>query len=161
MVTYNNFDDMCNCVNEQIVSASIVSKLEKQKLYSADRKDIMENDKKDIFCLLTRYKLIQPEYLLFVNKCGYNAHNKSNTAVRGDLSVVPTDGSVEDFCGRITDIDLPTLRLTSGTSQPVMCAVIVKSKNDIPESQILGIDPDVSLLMEHQKKTLFSRLKMP
>ena len=59
---------------------------------------------------------------------------------------MPTDGSAEGIHGATTDIHFTTLGFTAGTGEPVMCAVIMKSKNDIQESWILGIDPDVSLM---------------
>ena len=59
---------------------------------------------------------------------------------------MPTDGSAEGIQGATTDIHFTTLGFTAGTGEPVMCAVIMKSKNDIPKSWIVGIDPDVPLV---------------
>jgi hypothetical protein len=81
----------------------------------------------------TTFRLLKPENCLFVDETGSNTNQKEDGNVGGRVFILPTDCSEAGITGVCTDIHFTVLCFTSGTGEPVMCAIILKSEKNINE----------------------------
>jgi hypothetical protein len=91
----------------------------------------------------TKYKLIHPDHILFVDETGCNTNMKQDGHVGGELFVLPMDYMDCGVSGVVTDMHFSVLCFTSGTGHPVLCSIILKSNKEISEIPMnwkLGID---------------------
>ena len=101
-----------------MVESRIAVWMEEQYMYN--RKGIQVNSVEHVFGLLSEFKLVKPNFLLFVDECRCNTNQKGDNRVGGELYVMPTVGSAEDLHGATIDIHFTTLGITAGTGEPVM-----------------------------------------
>ena len=129
-VRKENFENMYNCVYENMVEAGVAVKMDE----AVDHGD----------GLRTHYALTKPEFVLFVDETGSNTNQLKDGRVGGEQFILPKEDAGQ--CGPIgatTDIHFTVLPFLSATGQAVMCAVIFKSDLDIskiPVSWKTGID---------------------
>jgi hypothetical protein len=139
--TYDNFEKMYSSVYKAMVEAKVVVKLDFDISY--DKKGNKVSDSECCFGLPSKYKLIKPENILFVDETGKNTNQKSNGQIGGQRFIVSVDGDDIGYLGSTTDMHFTVLCFTAATRDPVMCAVIFKSEKDIkdiPLSWHYGID---------------------
>ena len=146
--TYSNFELAYNCAYEAMVVAKVATKLDKPTLFDADGKIVTDPD---LACgLPTQFMMTKPTYCLFVDETGKNTNQKNDGQIGGQQVVLPTVGG--DICsvnGAATDIHVTVLCFTAATGEPVMAAVIFKSKKkveDLPLSTTYGIMLERSLI---------------
>jgi hypothetical protein len=111
-------------------------------------------DAKEMVGKPTNFKLMHPENVLFVDETGCNTNMKGDGHVGGELFVLPVDALDCGVDGIVTDIHFLVLCFTSGIGDPVMCAVILKSKKDIKDIPItwrMGIDIRKDLVQNENK----------
>jgi hypothetical protein len=128
-VTEENFAMMYDNVYEAMVEAGVAVRLEAEVGSEGGRP--------------TKYQLVRPEFVLFVNETGCNTNQKDDGHVGSELFVLPVVDSDEAPTGATTDIHFTVLAFLSATGNPVMCAVIFKSNkhvSEIPISWKLGLD---------------------
>lgn len=148
--TYENFANMYEGVYSSMVNASIAELLEEEIMYNKigeitiNQEEMFGRPTKYKITRPTKYKITRPDYLLFVDKTGCNTNMKEDGFAGGQLFVLPVDMSSQS--GRncaTTDIHFTVLCFTSATGEPVLCAVILKSSQEItyiPLSWKMGID---------------------
>jgi hypothetical protein len=139
--TYENFANMYEGVYDAMVSAGVAEKLDHEVMLDFDGNEV--DDESQMFGRPTKYRLLHPENCLFVDETGCNTNQKEDGNIGGRLFVLPVDSAEAGVTGVCTDLHFTVLCFTSGTGEPVLCAVILKSEKDIkdiPISWKLGID---------------------
>ena len=139
--TYEHFECMYEHVYEQMVAAKVAKKVDTSVMYDVDG-NITRNEE-EMVGRPTKYVLTHPENILFVDETGCNTNSKHDGRVGGELFVIPTEHSAGGLHGCTNDVHFTVLCFTSGNGDPVMCAVILKSKehvSKIPISWKMGID---------------------
>jgi len=129
-VTRENFENMYENIYETMVEAGVAEELTKPIQYDEG--------------LPTKYRLIHPEYVLFVDETGCNTNQLNDGRVGGELFILPKlDSECGAPTGATTDLHYTVLPFVSGTGEAVLCAIIFKSELDISEIPInwkTGID---------------------
>jgi hypothetical protein len=129
-VTRENFENMYKNIYEAMVEAGVAEELTKPIHYDEG--------------LPTKYQLIHPEYVLFVDETGCNTNQLNDGRVGGELLILPKlDRECGAPTGANTDLHYTVLPFVSGTGEAVLCTIIFKSKQDISEIPInwkTGID---------------------
>ena len=140
--TYENFVNMYDRVYEAMVDAKVAEYCEdKDFMYDIDGN--LVTDKESMYGRSTKYRITNPENILFVDETGCNTNQKIDGYAGGELFVIPTDASYGGLTGATTDLHFTVMCFTAGTGHPVMCAIILKTEaniKDIPISWKLGID---------------------
>jgi hypothetical protein len=68
----------------------------------------------------TKYKIVKPEYLLFVDEAGCNTNQKDDGLLGGRLRVLPVYIPDCGTTGATTNINFTVMCFTSGIGVPVM-----------------------------------------
>jgi hypothetical protein len=100
-------------------------------------------DKEHMFGRPTKYKMLHPENLVFVDETGCNTNQKDDGHIGGEMFALSREGDDLGVVGVTTDIPFTVLCFTSCIGEPIHCGVILKSSKDIkdiPISWKLGID---------------------
>jgi hypothetical protein len=140
-VTKDNFKRMYQNVYEYMVACGVAKKLDHEVMLDKDGN--ITFDKNEMVGLPTKYIMKNPRNLVFVDEVGVNTNQKTDGYVGGELHIVPSNNTGCGKTGTVTDLRFTTLGFTSGTGEPVMCAVIFKSEKDISKIPInwkTGID---------------------
>ncbi len=139
-VTYENFQNMYECVYNQMVIAGVARKLPEKVYYDRDGAIV---DEEKAFGLASEYKLLHPEMVVTVNKTGANRNQKSHGHLGGELFVVGSDQQDIGQLGAATNNHFTALVFTRATGEPIMVAVILKldkSTDMIPLNWSMGLD---------------------
>jgi hypothetical protein len=116
--------------------------LEEEIMYNKEGEETTNID--ELYGHPTKYKITNPEYLLFVDKTGCNTNMKEDGFAGGQLFLLPVDmGSQAGRNGATTDIHSTVPCFTSATGEPELCAVILKMSKEIqniPLNWKMGID---------------------
>lgn len=139
---YERFESMYDSVYSQMVKSNVAKELENEVLL--DRNGNVVEEQSNALGLPTKYVVTDPNYILFVDETGKNTNMKSDGMVGGQRFIIPRDAVTNTGClGSTTDLHFTVLCFTAGTGEPVMCAVIFKSEQDvskIPMSWKMGIN---------------------
>jgi hypothetical protein len=129
-VTRENFENMYNNVYQTMVEAGVAEEVSKQIQHEAG--------------LPSKFKLTRPEYVLFVDETGCNTNQLMDGRVGNECFILPkANHKCGAPTGATTNLHFIVLPFISGTGEPVMCAIIFKSEqevNEIPVSWKTGID---------------------
>ncbi len=129
-VKSENFQNMYENVYATMVEAGIAEELEEEIQHERG--------------LPTKYALTKPEFLLFVDETGCNMNQLNDGKVGGELFIMPKNiGDGAAPAGATTDLHFTVLPFISGTGEPVLCAIIFKSEQQISEIPVnwkTGID---------------------
>jgi hypothetical protein len=111
----------------------------------------------------TKFKLIKPENVIFVDETGCNTNQKSDGHIGGELFVLPAGATESGVKGACTDIHFSVLCFNNANGDAVMCAIILKSKKDIadiPANIKLGIDRSIEIATgESRLETIQANLR--
>jgi hypothetical protein len=135
------FTEMYEAVYAAMVEAGVARYSEEEKMLDINGNEV--NDKAKMAGRPTRYELIHPEMVLFVDETGANTNQTTDKRVGRQTSILPADGSSMGTIGSSTDMHFTVLPFISGTGEAVLCAVILKSEKDvgdIPLNWIYGVD---------------------
>jgi hypothetical protein len=91
----------------------------------------------------TKYNMIKPGNVIFVDKTGCNTIQKTDGHIGGDLFGLPPGLTENGVKGACTDIHFSVLCFNNVYGDAIMCAIILKSKKDVsqvPANIKLGID---------------------
>jgi hypothetical protein len=117
-VTRENFENMYENIYATMVEAGVAEELTEPIQYEDG--------------LPTKYRLIHPEYVLFVDETGCNTNQLNDGRVGGELFILPKmDSECGAPTGATTDLHYTVLPFVSGTGEAVMCAIIFKSEQEI------------------------------
>jgi hypothetical protein len=139
--TESVFTNMYNAVYDVMVRAGVATVSEEEKMF--DSKGDVVFDMTLQYGRPTKYELIHPEMVVFVDETGANTNQVDDKRYGGHKYILPTDGSSTGTLGSTTDMHFTVLPFISGTGEPIMCAIILKSEkhvSEIPTSWKLGID---------------------
>ncbi len=79
--------------------------------------------------LPSKYKLIKPEFLLFVDETSCNTNQLNDGKVGGERYIMPKNCSdAAAPAGATTDLHFTVLPFISGMGEPVLCAIFFKSE---------------------------------
>ena len=140
--TYVHFEEMYNCVYAQMENAGVAVKTEEFTSYDKDGKVIVD-DSETIFGKPTQYKITHPEMIIFVDECGSNTNQKNDGQVGGQKFVFSKGGDNTGTLGSNTDLHFTVLCFNNAAGEPLLCAIILKSKKkvcEIPLTWLFGID---------------------
>jgi hypothetical protein len=140
--TYQNFSNIYDSVYETMCLAKVAIKLDDEVMYDFDGNVV---DYPEIcFGHPTKFKVIRPAQIVFVDETGCNTSQKEDGNVGGQQFILPSEcAGSGGLTGTVTDIHFTLLCFTSGLGLPIMCAVILKSEKPvgkIPYSWRFGID---------------------
>jgi hypothetical protein len=122
-VTKDNFTNMYENIYETMVEAGIAEKVEEEIQYETG--------------LPSKFRLARPKFLLFVDETGCNTNQSNDGQVGGELLVLPTnDNKAGAPTGSMTDLHFTVLGFISGTGEPVICTIILKSEENVSEIPI-------------------------
>jgi hypothetical protein len=130
-VRHEHFMNMYENVYEAMVSAGIAEKVDSPIQFESGRP--------------TQYKLTHPGFLLFVDETGCNTNQLNDGKVGGGGEFIMPKNDLESGAptGATTDLHFTVLAFLSGTGEPIVCAIIFKSEqnvSEIPISWKLGVD---------------------
>jgi len=129
-VTRENFENMYENIYKNMVEAGVAEEL---------TESIQHEDG-----LPSKYRLIHPDYCLFVDETGCNTNQLNDGRVGGELFILPKrDCECGAPTGATTDLHYTVLPFVSGSGEAVLCAIIFKSEqhiSEIPISWKTGID---------------------
>ena len=93
-----------------------------------------------MYGLPSRYELLHPEYLLFVDEVGSNTDMRKDK--QGNKKVITEKGFKGTQEAITTDLHYTVMGFTAATGDPVLCVVIFESDNEelIPTNWVTGID---------------------
>lgn len=127
---YERFQTMYDSIYSQMVKSNVAKELENEVLL--DKEGNIVDNEEDSFGLPSKYIVTAPHYILFVDETGKNTNMKTDGMVGGQRFVIPRDAVTNTGClGKTMDIHFTVLCFTAGTGEPVMCAVIFKSEQDV------------------------------
>jgi hypothetical protein len=140
--TVEHFTEMYDGVYDSMVTAGIAEKLDEDRMY--DINGIETDNVEEMFGRPTKFRMLHPENLLFVDETGCNTNMKTDKLIGGERHILPV-GDKEDagVTGATTDNHFTVLCFTNGLGVPVLCAIILKSSKhikDIPLNWKMGID---------------------
>ncbi len=139
---FERFENMYNNIYEAMVRSKVARKLDHLQYYNEDG-DVVRNEN-EAYGLPTRYEITHPHYILSVDETGKNTNMRSDGKVGGKRFIVPKNAVTNTGClGSSTDLHFTVLCFTAATGEAVMCAIILKSEQDISKihfSWRFGID---------------------
>jgi hypothetical protein len=139
--TYENFRNMYDCVYLSMVESGVAEELSEAVMYDVNGEVTTNVD--EMYGRPSKYRMVKPENLVFVDETGCNTNQKDDGYAGGEQFVLPRVPDESGLVGATTDIHFTVLCFTSGTGEPILCAVILKSNKDIKDIPVcwkLGID---------------------
>ena len=101
-------------------------------------KEQQETDQENAFGQKATHLLTRPDFVIFVDEVGSNLSQEGDGAVGGERKIVGS-GSGPRESATTDDTHITVLGFTPATSEPIMCAVIVKGKTMRLET-VTGLD---------------------
>jgi hypothetical protein len=114
-----------------MVHAGIAKRLPKKAW--RNREELIVDSEENAFGEATAYELTHPHMLLTVDEMGSNTNQKLDEHIGGQLFVVRAAKQEVGDLGAANDIHFTVLVFTAGTGEPVMVAVLLKSKKSVDE----------------------------
>jgi hypothetical protein len=124
--TYENFANMYDCVYENMVEAGVAIKLDEEVMFDIDG-NITEDPSK-MFGRPSRYQITRPDRCVYVDETGCNTNCKNDGLIGGQRQVLGKNQKEGGRTSATTDLHFTVLAFTSGTGEPIMCAIILKSE---------------------------------
>jgi hypothetical protein len=105
-------------------------------------------DKSYMYGQPTKFQLIKPQNLIFVDETGCNTNQNTDGYISGELFLLPTGASETGVKNACTNIHFSVLCFNNALGDAIMCSIILKLMKDvskIPENIILGIDRTINI----------------
>jgi hypothetical protein len=137
----DNFSKLYTSVYKNTVDAGVSIKLEEGVMFN--RNGNITDDPQKMFGRPSRYQITKPERCVFVDETGCHTNCKIDGLIGGQQQAVNTNQTEGGRTSATTDLHYTVLAFTSGTGEPIMCAVILKSDKkieDVPVNCKLGLD---------------------
>ena len=150
--TWNKFEYyslMYSAIYSRMVDAGVASHDMTHKIfYDIHGNEVAEEDPSR-FGRGSNFKVVEPEYILFVDETGANTNMKKDGQI-GSRKYVVGRGQLETSrMGAVQDLHFTTLVFQCATGAPVMVGVVLKSQresaNDLPLTTTAGFDITVPL----------------
>jgi len=135
--TYKNFEVMYQEVYEQMVECGVATKLDDEVWFNKAG-DIVD-DETDAFGLKSRYFLLHPSKVIFVDEVGNNTSQSNDGNVGGEKFICSAGGRPQQRAN-MKDAHFTVLGFTSATGQPLMCSIIFACK-ELEPIMVQGLDP--------------------
>lgn len=135
--TYLNFETMYNNVYSEMVEGGIAERLD-NPVWLNKEGQIVEHEE-EAFGLPTRYRLLHPNKLLFVDEVGSNTSQAKDGNMGGEKFLVlnkerPLQRSA------CKDSHFTVLGFTTASGEAVMCAIVFAAQ-ELDPGWVLGLDP--------------------
>lgn len=156
--TEDHFRNMYEAVYTKMVEAKVAEKLESEVMFNKEGKEV-ENEA-EMYGRPTKYRLTNPDNIVFVDETGCNTNQKTDGHVGGRLYVLPRGCSEGGTVGASSDIHFTVMCFTSGSGKPIMCAIILKSNKDstqLPINWRFGIDIRKDLIDGSSEVEIFEK----
>jgi hypothetical protein len=144
--TYENFSNMYDGVYHSMVKAGVAIQTPEERMY--DQNGVRVFDKSDMYGRPTKFQMIKPQNVVFVDETGCNTNQKTDGHIGGELFVLPSGSTDTGVKGACTDIHFSVLCFNNACGDAIMCSIILKSMKDIdkiPANVKLGIDRTIDL----------------
>lgn len=138
--TYQNVEKMYNLVYNGMVEARVAEKLP-EPVWMDRSGEIVSKDK--AFGQQVSHKVTHPEYLIFVDEVGNNLNMKNDKPIGGQKRFKEKSRKAK-VAVSTADAHYTVLGFTSGTGEPIMCAVIF-SATEMTSDMQLGVDITAAL----------------
>ena len=136
--TYANFLMMYCEVYKEMVKGGIAVRLDNKVCMTKEGETVEENDANRLG-LATRYKVVRPDRLLFVDEVGSNTSQTKDGNVGGEKFLCEALQRPHTRAAT-KDSHFTVLGFTAATGTPLMCAIIFAAK-ELDASWVLGLDP--------------------
>ena len=131
---------MYDLVYKAFHNAGIITLLDKEVIYDINGKETA--DKSTIFSLQTKYKLIHPDYLLFIDEVSSNLHCDHDNNVGREKYIIEHSTDHTIICSKNNDYRFLLLGFTSTSGCPVLCVYIIKAET-LSYNQVMGADINI------------------
>ncbi len=135
--TYQNFELMYNEVYEAMVEAGIASKLDTPTWF--DKSGNIVEEEGDAFGLQSKYILLRPDKLLFVDEVGSNTSQAKDGNIGGEKFLCSSGGRPQQRANT-KDAHFTVLGFTTASGNAVMCCIIFAAK-ELDPLWVQGLDP--------------------
>ena len=135
--TYNNFEAMYEQVYKEMVAGGIAVEFPNKEWLNKEGVVVLEE--KDALGLQTKYNLIRPDRLLFVDEVGSNTSQTKDGNVGGELFLCGKGERPQQRSAH-KDAHFTVLGFTAANGNPIMCAIIFAAKT-LEDEWVLGLDP--------------------
>jgi len=135
--TYQNFQLMYDEVYEAMVAAGIASKFDDPAWF--DKLGNIVEDEENCFGLKSKYYLLRPDKLLFVDEVGSNTSQAKDGNIGGEKFLCLSGGRPQQR-SNTKDAHFTVLGFTTASGEAVMCAIIFAAKEMDP-LWVQGLDP--------------------
>lgn len=135
--TYQNFQLMYYEVYEAMVSAGIASKLDAPVWFDKSG-NIVEHEENG-FGLQSKYYVLKPDKLLFVDEVGNNTSQAKDGNIGGEKFLCGSGGRPQQR-SNTKDAHFTVLGFTAASGEAIMCAIIFAAKEMDP-LLVHGLDP--------------------
>jgi hypothetical protein len=145
--TYENFCNMYDCVYNNMVEAGVAIKHEEEVMF--DKNGHITTDEKEMYGRPSKYQIIRPDRCVFVDETGCNTNCKNDGLIGGQRLVTGVNQVEGARTSATTDLHFTVLAFTSGTGEPIMCALILKSDKpveEMPANWKLGLDATIEII---------------
>ena len=146
---YEYYSMMYTAIYSRMEDAGVaVFDQSKKTFYDFHGNEVSENDPAR-YGNGTHFKVLEPEWILFVDETGANTNMKKDGQVGSKKYIVGRDQVETSRKGAVQDLHFTTLVFQCATGAPVMVAVVLKSQkqsaNDLPLTTTAGFDITVPL----------------
>ena len=136
--TYANFLMMYREVYKEMVKGGIAVRLD-DKVYMTKEGEAVEENDANRLGLATRFNVVRPDRLLFVDEVGSNTSQTKDGNVGGEKFLCEALQRPHTRAAT-KDSHFTVLGFTAATGIPLMCAIIFAAK-ELDANWVLGLDP--------------------
>ena len=127
-VKRENFKNMYDSVYELIFEAGVSGKLNEKQHFNAGGNLCVP---KKMFGLASQYYMLHLDCVLFVDEFGSITKQKHDLYLGVNLIFIPVEEYYEGLNGATMNLNFTVLCFTEATCNPVLCAIILKSNQNI------------------------------
>jgi hypothetical protein len=143
---YQNLEEMYNEVYSHLVTAGLAVKHEAPVWWDDTGKIVI--CEKEALGLQSAYRLLHPEWLVFVDEVGSNTSQVKDGAIGGQTYFCWKEGHPQNRAAT-KDAHFTILGFTAANGEPIMCVIIFAAKT-MKEEWALGYDPFIDWIRNEQ-----------
>jgi hypothetical protein len=132
---------MYDGVYRSMVKAGVVVETSEERMYDKNGERVL--DEFLMYGRPTKFEVIKPENIFFVDETGFNTNQKTDGHIGGKLLVLSSDSTDSGVRGSFTNIHFSVLCFNYAECDPILGSIILQSMKDIsqsPSNVKLGID---------------------
>lgn len=152
-VNTKNVSLMYDMHYEAYVKNGIADKLPEAVFFDIDGNEISQLDMltkvKHAVGRASKYKMINPDYLMFMDETGTNTNTANDGEVGGQVHVSSTEEKNKPKkAGSRKDCRWTTMGFTASSALPILCVIIIQKKSELTAGEVLGVELGIDLVEE-------------